>query len=116
MSNVTTILSSSKAILETYALAQGAYALDADGQPVAGKAGALGEGLTALDLLGALHRAAYEEGLLEHEEAARSAISSYLGYPRREDTSGTILRDWNDVPGRDAAAVIDLIDTVLATL
>lgn len=114
--DVITILTDAKDHLDGFGLCQGAYALDSNNDPVAGKAGALGAGLNGIDMLGAIHRAAYEGDLLAFEEEAKSAIATYLGYAQREDTSGTILRDWNDVSGRDTAAVTGLIDTVLASL
>lgn len=115
-SDVITILQGAQEVLSEIPLCQGAYALDSEGQPVAGLAGSLGEDLQGVDILGAIHRAASVAELLAFEGEARTAVADYLGYAQREDTSGTILRDWNDVSGRDAQAVSDLIGTVLAAL
>lgn len=113
---VSTILTNAAALLDSIGLCQGAYGLSANNDPIPGLAGVATGNLNAIDILGAIHRAAYEASMLGDEAAARDAVADYIGYAQREDTSGTVIRVWNDEPGRDTESASTLLETVVDSL
>lgn len=101
------VLTEARAILSGVQLAQGAYAVGADGVQHQTLSAANGEGIVALDIVGAIHRAANGATLAAlvtnatmTEAAAVAAAAQVLGTSRRGQPLDQVLVEWGDVPGR----------------
>lgn len=114
---VATILSGAKDLLENVGFCQNAYAIDEESVPVAGLAGTTASGLAGYDLVGAMYRAASESSNLAYfNEALGYMGNDHFGQSVRGRTSDQTIIDWTDVSGRTPQQVVDEIDAVLALL